>query len=54
MVAAADVLIEPAVEGFSMIRAGDRESIIEAGRKATVDALPSIRAGLARVEAKAK
>ncbi len=46
----ADILIDPDVAGFSRVRAGDREAVIEAGRTRAREAVPALRKALHAAE----
>jgi NTE family protein len=53
ILAEADVLIDPNVDGLSKARARDREAIIEAGRRRTEEALPALEELLKKEEGSA-
>jgi NTE family protein len=42
ILAEADILIDPDLEGFSKMRARDRDAIVEAGRRRAEEALPAL------------
>jgi len=50
ILAEADVLIDPNVDGMSKARARDREGIIEAGRQRAEEALPALEELLKKEE----
>jgi len=49
----ADVLIDPDVTGFSKVRAPDRDAVVAAGRRRTLEAIPALREALEAAEGNA-